>query len=178
MTTDTSPSDDGSRQVRVRVARAEDGPRLRAIDLATWDPAVTPMPRKSPEEPFFSDRLDPADALVATRAGVPCGFALLQQHLSEPSRAHVLLLNGLAVDPAHQGHGAGRLLLDATLAAARARGLRKVGLRVLSTNPTARRLYESAGFVVEGVLRGEFVLEGREVDDVLMARRLDPGPPA
>jgi RimJ/RimL family protein N-acetyltransferase len=45
----------------------------------------------------------------------------------------------------------------------------RITLRVLSTNPAARRLYESCGFVVEGVLRGEFLLEGREVDDVLMA---------
>ena len=55
---------------------------------------------------------------------------------------------------------------------ARSRGGRKLSLRVLSTNPTAIGLYESEGFVVEGVLRGEFVLEGREVDDVLMARWL------
>jgi RimJ/RimL family protein N-acetyltransferase len=40
---------------------------------------------------------------------------------------------------------------------------------VLSTNPTAQRLYARCGFVVEGVLRGEFVLDDREVDDVLMA---------
>jgi len=35
-----------------------------------------------------------------------------------------------------------------------------------------RRLYESCGFVVEGVLRGEFHVDGRDVDDVLMARAL------
>ena len=33
----------------------------------------------------------------------------------------------------------------------------------------ARGLYEAAGFEVEGVLRGEFLLEGDYVDDVLMA---------
>ena len=42
-------------------------------------------------------------------------------------------------------------------------------------NPGARRLYERAGFVVEGVLRGEFVLDGVPVDDVLMARYLAGG---
>ena len=40
---------------------------------------------------------------------------------------------------------------------------------MFSPNERARRLYESAGFVVEGVLREEFFLEGRYVDDVLMA---------
>jgi RimJ/RimL family protein N-acetyltransferase len=49
-----------------------------------------------------------------------------------------------------------------------------VSLRVLATNPRARRVYERAGFSVEGVLREEFVLDGAFVDDVLMARRV-PG---
>jgi RimJ/RimL family protein N-acetyltransferase len=36
----------------------------------------------------------------------------------------------------------------------------------------ARRLYARCGFVEEGVLRDEFVLDGRFVDDVFMARFL------
>ena len=46
-------------------------------------------------------------------------------------------------------------------------------LRVLGENDAARRLYERAGYEVEGVLRGEFHLDGRDVDDVLMARPVD-----
>ena len=49
----------------------------------------------------------------------------------------------------------------------------KLSLRVLSTNDGARRLYEGAGFETEGVLADEFFLEGRPVDDHLLARRLD-----
>jgi RimJ/RimL family protein N-acetyltransferase len=51
-------------------------------------------------------------------------------------------------------------------------------LRVLAPNHSARRLYESCGFVVEGTLRAEFLLEGEEVDDVLMACQLDEEPTA
>ncbi|MCZ9342980.1 GNAT family N-acetyltransferase, partial [Streptomyces sp. TRM76130] len=36
----------------------------------------------------------------------------------------------------------------------------------------ARRLYESEGFVVEGVLPGEFLLDGGYADDVLMGKSL------
>lgn len=47
-----------------------------------------------------------------------------------------------------------------------------LGLRVLSGNTVARALYERCGFVVEGVLVGEFVVAGQLMDDVLMARYL------
>jgi RimJ/RimL family protein N-acetyltransferase len=39
----------------------------------------------------------------------------------------------------------------------------------------ARRLYEACGFVEEGVLREELQLDGRLVDDVLLARSLHDG---
>ena len=59
------------------------------------------------------------------------------------------------------------------MAEAARRGARKVTLRVLGTNAVARRLYARCGFVEEGVLRDEFVLDGRFVDDVFMARFLE-----
>ena len=55
---------------------------------------------------------------------------------------------------------------------ARERSALKLSLRVLGTNPGAQRLYESCGFVVEGVLRSEFLIGGELVDDLLMARHL------
>ena len=81
----------------------------------------------------------------------------------------MLTVNGLAVDPSRRRVGVGRALIDAAAAEASARGARRLTLRVLGPNDAARRLYESAGFVVEGVQRGEFFLEGEYVDDVLMA---------
>ena len=67
---------------------------------------------------------------------------------------------------------AGRLT-EACIEQARSRGARKLSLRVLGGNVAARRLYESCGFTVEGVLCEEFFLGGRYVDDVLMACLLD-----
>jgi len=43
---------------------------------------------------------------------------------------------------------------------------------VLSTNESAIRLYERRGFVREGTLLEEFCINGRFVDDVIMAKRL------
>ncbi|WP_207947876.1 GNAT family N-acetyltransferase [Occultella glacieicola] len=86
----------------------------------------------------------------------------------------MLEIHGLAVHPAETGRGIGTALVEAAVAELGRRGARKVSLRVLSTNPAARRLYARCGFVEEGVLRGEFVLESAEVDDILMARYLTP----
>ncbi|MYV52865.1 GNAT family protein, partial [Streptomyces sp. SID3212] len=55
---------------------------------------------------------------------------------------------------------------------ARNQGARRLTLRVLGHNTPARRLYEAEGFAVEGVLPGEFLLDGEYVDDVLMGRSL------
>ena len=71
------------------------------------------------------------------------------------------------------------MLVAAAIEEARRRGARRLTLHVLATNHGARALYADCGFAVEGVRRGEFLLEGRYVDDVLMAVSLEPTrPPA
>ena len=70
------------------------------------------------------------------------------------------------------GAAGGRRLVQASVEQARGRGAHKLALRVLGGNVQARRLYQSCGFLVEGVLHAEFFLGGRYVDDVLMARIL------
>ena len=64
------------------------------------------------------------------------------------------------------------MLVLAALEEARRRGARSVTLRILAPNGAARRLYERCGFHVQGVLREEFLLRGRYVDDVLMRHDL------
>lgn len=156
----------------VRPARPEDDAALQPIDLATWTSDVSPMP-SGVAGPVLETADDVAGSLVAELDGTVVGYVRLRQPGPLPSHAHVLVVNGLAVDPARQRSGVGRALVQAALELARRRGARKVTLRVLAPNTAARRLYEAAGFVVEGVLAGEFHLDGRDVDDVLMARHLD-----
>jgi len=159
--------------VTVRPAVESDGPALVAVDVATWSTVVTPGPQPDGEGPFFSERTPPEAVLVCEVDGEVAGYVVLRQEFPMPSHAHVLEIGGLAVGPGAQGRGAGRLLVEAAVEEARRRGAVKLSLRVLGGNDGARRLYERCGFVVEGVLAGEFVLDGAEVDDVLMARRLD-----
>jgi len=81
-------------------------------------------------------------------------------------------VQGLAVHPDARRHGVAAGLLDAAEAALRERGIRKLTLRVLSTNRAAIGLYERHGFVREGTLLEEFCINGRFVDDVVMAKNL------
>ncbi|MEJ3652841.1 GNAT family N-acetyltransferase [Actinomycetes bacterium KLBMP 9759] len=155
----------------IRTADTSDDATLVAIDAVTWTDAVSPAPAPSGPWSFF-ERADPQDVLVAELDGAVAGYAAIGNTSPMPSHQHVIELRGLAVDPAAQGRGVGRLLVEAAVEEARRRGAAKISLRVLGSNPGARRLYERCGFEVEGVLRAEFLLGGTYVDDVLMARSL------
>ncbi|TDV40717.1 ribosomal protein S18 acetylase RimI-like enzyme [Actinophytocola oryzae] len=149
----------------------DDDAALFAIDVATWTSTVSPSPMPAERETFYEGR--PLDGfLVAELDGVVVGYVSMTQDIPVPSHTHVLHVNGLAVDPGAQGRGVGRQLVEGVVATARRSGRTKVTLRVLGHNTTARHLYERCGFVTEGVLKGEFVLDGRLVDDVLMAYHL------
>ena len=158
--------------MHVRTAVAGDEEALREIDQQTWSSTVSPAAVPEPGTPFFGDRTVPDDVLVADVDGTVAGYVALRNTIPLPSHAHVLEVAGLGVGPAHQRQGVAEALLIAAVDEATRRGARKLSLRVLAANPGARRLYERCGFVVEGVLRGEFLLDGAYVDDVLMAREL------
>jgi ribosomal protein S18 acetylase RimI-like enzyme len=116
--------------------------------------------------------VQPENVLVAVVDGEVAGYVHLGRATELSASDHVRMISGIAVAREHQRKGVGRALLDAAAAEARTRGATRLTLRVLGPNQGAQRVYESAGFVVEGTLRGEFVLEGEPVDDVLMARSL------
>jgi ribosomal protein S18 acetylase RimI-like enzyme len=52
----------------------------------------------------------------------------------------------IVVDPDHRGQGVGRMLLDATLKALKARGAPRVVLSTAEQNVAAQRLFDRAGF--------------------------------
>ncbi|MGV1004167.1 MAG: ribosomal protein S18-alanine N-acetyltransferase [Candidatus Nanopelagicales bacterium] len=59
----------------------------------------------------------------------------------------------IAVAPAQQGHGVGRVLLSAIVAESERRGAETLRLEVRADNQAALRLYEQAGFAVDGQRR-------------------------
>lgn len=128
--------------VATRRARARDGARLAEIDAATWGSVVSPAPPGGSD--FFRPGVEPRDTFVAVVGSDVAGYVLLGPPTPLPASAHVQMVRGLAVDPAFQRRGVGRALVEAAVAEARARRARKVSLRVLDSNPEARRLYEAA----------------------------------
>ncbi|CCK30619.1 ribosomal-protein-alanine acetyltransferase [Streptomyces davaonensis JCM 4913] len=158
---------------RIRTALPEDEQELARLDRDTWSTlhAVTPRPQP-PYRPFFDERHLPEDHLVAELDRRLVGYIRLAFPTPLASNTHVRQIQGLAVSDAARGHGVGRALIRAAAEEARRRGARRLTLRVLGHNTPARKLYESEGFVVEGVLPEEFFLEGAYVDDVVMGLRL------
>jgi ribosomal protein S18 acetylase RimI-like enzyme len=157
----------------LRPARLADEEALGRLDRATWSPLHSVQPRPEPPyEPFFSERQPPRECLVAELDGAVVGYVRLGLATPLPCNAHVRMIRGIAVAEEARGRGVARALLRAAGEEARRQGARRLTLRVLGHNAPARGLYESEGFVVEGVLPEEFYLDGAYVDDVFMGRFL------
>ncbi|MFF8727776.1 GNAT family N-acetyltransferase [Streptomyces sp. NPDC015171] len=157
----------------IRPARPEDDGELALLDRATWSTlhAVMPPP-EPPYPPFFDERHGPDQYLVAESGATVLGYIRLVHPTPLASNAHVLSIQGFAVAEEARGRGVGRALVRAAVDRARDRGARRLTLRVLGHNAPARALYASEGFAVEGVLPGEFHIDGAYVDDVCMGRAL------
>lgn len=158
--------------ITTRWARQSDAAVLSAVDRAAGSSSSGFPSYHAEERPFFSDDSGPAEVLVGELDGEVVGYAKLKPWYPMPENAHVLGLQGVAVHPDAQGCGVGTALLRAAETIARERGVRKLRLGVFGSNPRAQALYAREGWVVEGVLRGEWLIDGVEVDDVQMSRFL------
>jgi len=157
---------------RIRPARQADESALAGLDRDTWSPLHAVQPKPAPDTPFFDERHVPDDYLVAVVDDRIAGYVRLIPPTKLAVNAHVRQIQGLAVADWARGQGLGRVLIRAACTRAREQGARRLTLRVLGHNTPARRLYEAEGFAVEGVLPGEFLIDGQYVDDVLMGRAL------
>ncbi|MEZ3178402.1 GNAT family N-acetyltransferase [Streptomyces pimonensis] len=158
-------------ELSVRIARSGDEGELARLDRETWSTVHAVVPRPT-HDSFFSERSGPREHLVAEYGGRIVGYVRLGFATDLAANAHVRQIRGLAVAEEARGLGVGRVLVRAAVAEARERGARRITLRVLGHNTAARTLYESEGFVVEGVQPEEFFVGGEYVDDVMMGRSL------
>ncbi|MFD0279960.1 GNAT family N-acetyltransferase [Kitasatospora sp. NPDC127111] len=156
----------------IRPARPEDEKELSELNRAAWSWLSDVAPQPPEGDPVFDERHTPEQFRLALLDGRIVGYIRVVPPTPLVSNRHVRQIQGLAVDAAVRGRGLGRALIEAACAAAREDGARRITLRVLGHNAPARRLYEACGFVVEGSLTEEFLIDGRYVDDIWMARSL------
>ncbi len=147
--------------VVLRPLRWWDLPAVHALEVQLFDPDTW-----SPET-FWAELAAPGRWYVlAERDGEVVGYAGLAASGPEAD------VQTVAVAPAAQGSGVGRVLLEALLAEAVRRGVRAVLLEVRADNVPARTLYERAGFERIG-LRRKYYQPG-DVDAHVMRLRLPP----
>ena len=84
------------------------------------------------------------------------------------ARAHIGIL-GIGLIPEARHKGLGARLMEAALAKAAAKGLKRIELLVRSDNTNAKALYERFGFVVEGLQKSAFSVDGQYFDSYSMA---------
>ena len=163
----------------IRPAELSDADALTSIEREAWSPRVSPnvyIPR-----PFF-ENVRPEEVLVAVLDDEVAGFLCLRPATPLASNAHVLMIADLGVAPPAQRQGVASALLEAAKTHASERKIARLTLRVLSVNTAARALYTRHGYETEGELRGEFRLPVApggalvQVDDVLMAKTIEPVP--
>ena len=92
-----------------------------------------------------------------------------------PTRRHSGVLGIGLIEP-FRGHRIGSALMTATIEAAWRKGLTRIELTVRTDNARAQRLYEKLGFMVEGCLRHDMLIDGEYVDALLMAQLKENDP--
>ena len=99
--------------------------------------------------------------LVAERDGKVIGYtyAGVEGNDYMELRGPAGVVYDIIVDPTHRKHGVGRMLLNATLEALKARGAPRVVLSTAERNTAAQRLFDRAGF------RRTMIEMTRELDD-------------
>lgn len=142
-----------STQALIRPLTEEDADQLGALfeELAA-DPTARgfhphPMTRAQAERIVDGARLRQDIYFAAFVGQKLAGYGMLRgwdEGYSIPSF-------GVAVGSAHRGAGIGRSLLRYAIECARDRGAAKMMLKVHVDNQSARRLYESEGFVFEEI---------------------------
>ncbi len=112
---------------------------------------------------FISTQLEDSDkaVLAADENGHVIGYAYaaIEGYNYMALRGPAGVLHDIIVAPEHRGRGVGRLLLDATLAFLRSRGVPRVVLSTADQNEAAQRLFASMGF------RRTMIEMTRELDD-------------
>ena len=99
---------------------------------------------------FLASQLDQPDVVMLVAAEDEQVIGYTYAAVEGPDwmslRGEAGVLHDIVIGPEGRGRGAGRMLLDATVAALQARGATQVVLSAAQRNTAAQRLFASAGF--------------------------------
>ena len=160
-----------SNSIQIRLSEMRDAGALMEIDSLVWDTRTTPAPIQWNSREQYLQKCPPGNQLVAEINGAIGGYVGFDYPTPLSSNRHVLDIN-IAVHPDFHRQGIGQRLIEAMKAWAAEQGVRKLSLRVLTTNPGAVEFYRNCGFVEQGRLVQEFYLNEKNVDDILMCYML------
>lgn len=120
------------------------------VKAGNWAPEEALARSEAELDKLLPEGVASPDALVLTatdRDGVPLG--VLWIGLKHPTGApDTAWIYDIEVFAEHRGRGLGRALLSAAEREVARQGIGKLGLNVFGSNEVARRLYDSAGYVV------------------------------
>ena len=145
-----------SSEITVRQSVATDREALMALMIELQDfERQLETDRAVPDREFaawYIDRLSRVIAdsngliLIATSDGVPCGFVAGCPEEEPEMRDWYFYVAELIVSESYRGRGIGHRLLLAMEDAARARGLKRMGIGVLAGSDRVHRLYRELGY--------------------------------
>ncbi|SCX32230.1 ribosomal-protein-alanine acetyltransferase [Agrobacterium sp. DSM 25558] len=150
---------DAFRRIRLEALRSE--PTFYASSYEDWVSLSVDEWQKRLHDPVF----------VAFRDDEPVGITgLLRQRASKMAHRATIIM--VYVRKNLRGTGLARNLLGTVADYARDIGILQLELAVSAENPAAIRFYLREGFSEVGRIPAGFLHDGREIDDVMMVRRL------
>lgn len=157
--------------ITVRPMTSDDADRLLAIYQAGLDGGDASFETTAPTWAAFDQAKLPDHRLVAVDADdTVLGWVAVSPTSNRPVYAGVVE-HSIYVDPAAQGRGVARLLLDALIASTEAAGIWTIQSGVFPENTASLVLHERAGFRVIGTRERVGRHYGRWRDVVLLERR-------
>ena len=153
-----------------------DAVAVLAVYQAGLDGGNASFELRAPEWAVFDAGKLPGHRFVAVDAErTVVGWVAVSRVSSRPVYAGVVE-DSLYVDPAAQGRGAGRALLNALIDSTEAAGIWTIQSGVFPENTASLALHEGCGFRVVGVHErvGRHVTRGNQWRDVVLLERRSP----
>jgi ribosomal protein S18 acetylase RimI-like enzyme len=154
-------------KIEIRPSRKEDFKQLVQLDNLIWNNSNTPQPLNWESAEQYGQYCPEGSQFIAVTEHIVAGYIGFKPPTNLMSNKHVMEIN-IGVHPDFQGKGIGKQLLHFVSNWAKGSNIRKISLRVLSSNEQAISFYEANGFQEQGRLVDEFLIDDTYVDDILM----------